>query len=109
MLEESTQNIPIACNLSARELNERRVDVQATMQGLCEVKELGDGYALQFPGTSDWAQTLLQLIIQERACCPFFSFELHFEPQEGPISLHLRGPEGTKSFIQEMIGIAPGQ
>ena len=106
MSEQNAQNIPIACNLSVRELGERRVEVEAVMRGICEVKELRDGYALKFPGNDEWAQTLLQLIVQERACCPFFTFELHFEPQEGPIWLQLRGPEGTTGFIQEMFGLA---
>lgn len=104
MSEQNPQDMPIACSLSARELNERQVEVADIRRGIGEIKELQDGYALKFPGDREWAQTLLQLIIQERSCCPFFTFELHFEPQEGPIWLQLHGPEGTKSFIQEMFG-----
>jgi hypothetical protein len=33
------------------------------------------------------------------ACCPFFTFELTFEPDSGPIWLRVRGQEGVKEFI----------
>ena len=39
----------------------------------------------------------------QRACCPFFTFALVFEPQQGPLWLHLRGPAGTKEFVASML------
>jgi hypothetical protein len=68
-----------------------------------QVNELADGYALRFPGSDAWANTLLQFIMFERACCHFFEFALVFEPQQGPIWLHIRGPEGVKAIIENMI------
>jgi len=68
-----------------------------------EARQLPDGYALRFPGEETWASRLLRFIVQERACCPFFSFELVFEPGQGPIWLHLRGPAGTTEFVTEML------
>ncbi|MEO7018698.1 MAG: hypothetical protein ABI234_00920 [Ktedonobacteraceae bacterium] len=104
MSEQNQQDIPIACSLTAQDLSTRHVEVEEMMRGIEAIKELADGYMLKFPGSADWASTLLQFVIQERACCPFFTFELHFEPQEGPTWLTLRGPEGTKGFVAEMIG-----
>jgi hypothetical protein len=43
----------------------------------------------------------MEFIAVERKCCPFFAFELVFEPQEGPMWLRLKGPEGVKSFIKQ--------
>jgi hypothetical protein len=68
-----------------------------------KTNELTDGYALRFPGSDTWANTLLQFITYERACCPFFTFALTFEPEQGPIWLHLRGPEGVKAIIENML------
>ena len=65
-----------------------------------EVDELNDGYEFVFPGSTGWAARLVEIIDAERACCPFFAFELRFEPQGGRISLRVRGPEGTKEFVK---------
>ncbi len=109
MSEENVQEIPIACTLSAQDYTARTIEVEELMHRAEETRDLEDGYALKFAGSADQARDLLQFIIQERACCPFFTFELHFELQEGPIWLSLRGPEGTKSFIQEMVEGVAGQ
>ena len=103
MSAQNQQEAPIACNLSAQDLSVRQVENAEIMRGIQTTKELSDGYAVQFPGSAEWAKMLLQFVVQERACCPFFTFELHFEAQEGPAWLYIKGPEGAKEFIQEMI------
>ena len=65
--------------------------------------ELPDGYALRFPGDAIWAEKLIAFVVGERACCEFFTFELVFEPRQGPLWLHLRGPEGTKEVVASML------
>ncbi len=35
-----------------------------------------------------------------RRCCPFFTFELVFEPNLGSIWLHLRGGQASRSLLQ---------
>ena len=95
--------IPVACALSATD-QARRGDAIAPLFGaLQETRELPDGYALRFPGGETRAARLLALIAQERACCPFFTFALVFEPRQGPLWLHLRGPAGTKEFVASLL------
>jgi hypothetical protein len=43
-----------------------------------------------FAGGAEWAEKLVGFVISERECCPFFSFEVLFEPGGGPISLRVR-------------------
>ena len=62
-----------------------------------------DGYAFRFPGASQWAGRLLAFVEGERQCCPFFTFELAFEPNRGPIWLRVRGSEEIKGFIGAMM------
>ena len=69
------------------------------------VDELPDGYTWLFPGDGDWQAKLLEFIAAERRCCGFFRIELVFEPSLGPVSLTLRGPDGTKSFSAETFGL----
>jgi hypothetical protein len=101
------QDIPIACSLSAQQLSTRKDENEGLLHEIEEVRELEDGYALKFTGRAEQVQGLLQFITQERSCCPFFRFELRFEPQNGPVWLSLSGPDGTKGFIQEVIGATP--
>jgi hypothetical protein len=68
-----------------------------------ESRELPDGYALRFPGDETEAARLLAFIAEERACCPFFTVALVFEPQQDPLWLHLRGPAGTKEVVASML------
>ncbi len=98
-----TDEIPLACTLTAEEHEAQAVEIADLFKQVQQVNELTDGYALRFPGSGDWANTLLQFIAFERVCCPFFTFALLFEPQQGPIWLHLRGPAGVKAIIANML------
>jgi hypothetical protein len=98
-----TDELPLACSLSASERVTRAEEVSELFKDVQQVDELADGYALRFPGSDTWANQLVQFITFERGCCPFFTFALIFEPKQGPIWLHLRGSEGVKAIIEEMI------
>ena len=104
MRDEARQtraHLPIACSLSDPDLAERRRDLtREVLGGALRVQPLEDGYEFVFPGSTIWATRLVEIISAERACCPFFAFELSFEPGGGPILLRVRGPEGTKVFVQ---------
>ncbi len=97
-----TEELAIACKLSEAEQAIREEELAGDIFSNCqEVAELGDGYAFKFPGDGEWPAKLIEFIGFERECCPFFTFELVFEPQEGPVWLRLRGPEGTKAFVEQ--------
>ncbi len=103
--DQTATEIPIACTLTAEEQATWRDGIgQTILHGYREVRELPDGYALRFPGDAPSAQILLDFVIHERACCPFFAFQLRFEPNQGAIWLHLSGGEGVKTFVKEMMG-----
>src|SRR5688500_2617047 len=99
------REIPIACNLTDAEFQARRVGVlQTVADGVVETKELADGFAYRFPSEVSWLTALTNLIVVERACCPFLQFSLRLEPGEGPIWLELTGPPGTKEFLNSILG-----
>jgi hypothetical protein len=102
---DTTEDMPIACSLTAGERALRSDEITTLFRGRQEARELPDGYALRFAGDDAWATRLLAFITGERACCPFFTFALVFEPGQGPIWLHLRGPAGTKDVVAGMLGV----
>lgn len=94
-------DVPIACTLTAGEQAAWRDGMGRTIfTGYDERRELPDGYALRFPGDDMWANRLAAFIVHERACCPFFTFGLVFEPNHGAIWLHLTGSEEVKAFVE---------
>jgi hypothetical protein len=95
--------VPLACTLTEAEKVTREEEVVDLFKHVLQVNELADGYALRFPGSDTWANKLVQFITFERGCCSFFTFALLFEPKQGPIWLHLRGPEGVKAIIEDMM------
>ena len=100
-VEEASAVLPIACSLSGPELAGRSEEISTSIFSEVQQRtELEDGYEFLFPGTDAMAAKLLQFIKQERECCRFFTFELIFDPNVGPLRLRLRGPEGTKGFIE---------
>lgn len=106
--EYAQDELPIACNLTGAELAQRGAEVSTVFKGVEQVKELVDGYAFRFPGDGAWVGKLVEFIVSERACCPFFIFELVFGPNQGPVWLHLRGAEGVKDFVASAF-VAPEQ
>ncbi len=64
------------------------------------VEELPDGFGFRFPAADPWAAKALEFIDVEKECCPFFTFELAFEPDGGPLWLRLRGSDEIKAFVR---------
>ncbi|MCA1688253.1 MAG: hypothetical protein LC714_06625 [Actinobacteria bacterium] len=96
-------DLPIACSLPWPEETRRREEVGKIFEGCLRADELEDGYEFRFPGDREWAVRLAEFIAFERECCPFFSFELFFEPGGGSIRLQMRGPEGAKEIVATMV------
>ena len=107
--DEQTGEPCLACTLLGAELAARKEAVGRDLFAHVDhVEELPDGYAYRFPTAEPWAAKALDFIAVERECCPFFTFELVFEPDDGPLWLRLRGSEAIKAFVlAELDGIAP--
>ena len=95
----------IACKLVDAAFIARKEAIRTTLLAhVQEVKELEDGYAFGFGEGSIAGAQLLEFIDAERECCPFFTFELIFEPHNGPRWLRLRGSAEIKIFIAAEFG-----
>ena len=106
--KQPERRLPLACSLSGVQQGRRQEEIAKIFEGCLRVDELEDGYEFAFPGSTQSAMKLTEFILFERECCPFFAFELVFEPGEGPIRLRVRGPEGVKDLVSEMAGSLAG-
>jgi hypothetical protein len=100
-------DLPVACRLAESDLRARQGGVLEHMRGVAkEVKDLESGYAFRFAAEDGLLPELAEMIEQERKCCPFLKFKFLVEPAAGPIWLDITGPEGTKTFLREVLQLA---
>jgi hypothetical protein len=100
---------PFVCDLNAIEPADRDRHIATVIEvfrAVQTVRELPNGYAFRLPNDTSLLIKGSEFIANERLCCPFFGFAVVAEPQDGPLWLHLTGPEGVKPFIQAEIGEA---
>ena len=99
----------LACNAFALSPEVRKRHFEEVGPALLKLKksmrELPDGYELEFPADNKTCQLLTEWAFQERLCCPFFDIDLRFDREDGPLWLRLTGRPGTKEFIKEDLGI----
>lgn len=93
-------NIPLACTLSDADLQVRSREVADLFAQATAVEELADGYAFAFPASDDWAHQLLDFVVFERACCPFYTFGLRFPSPHEAMWLDVRG---ERAEVKEML------
>jgi hypothetical protein len=102
--QPAAEEIPVTCNLTGQDLVERGNDVKNLFDEAEEVRELEDGYAFRFSGSDAMAPRLLAFTLEERRCCPFFTFDLVFTPNAGPIWVHLCGSAAVKEYVASAWG-----
>jgi hypothetical protein len=93
--------LPIACSLSAAELRERGEENLALFSQARRVRELADGYAFAFAGADAEVEQLLRFVLAERACCPFWSFDLTFTSPHQEVWVAVRGNAEAKALVHE--------
>jgi hypothetical protein len=99
-------DVPIACTLSPDALQARREGLLADLLRRAEDHELTEeGLRMSFSPGADTLATLARVVEAERRCCRFLRFVITVEPDGGPVSLELSGPEGTREFIAGLLNL----
>jgi hypothetical protein len=95
---------PFACNRLALTAEQRKRHFDELSPKLLSIKksvrELSNGYEFEFPSDTSTFQLVAEWVIGERACCPFFDFDMRLEREGGSLWLTLTGRDGVKQFIQ---------
>ena len=103
MTSDVRGDAPLACSLTEAELGVRGEENAALFAQALETRELADGYRFAFPAEEGGIADLLQFILAERACCPFFTFELTFPSPHERVWLTVRGREGVKEIVRDAV------
>ena len=100
-MKELSDNTPVACSLTSVEFRVREATLLARFKSLVqETEELKEGYAFRLPGNSESIALIAELIVAERECCPFLSFEVTAFPNMGPVVVRVRSSSGTRQFVK---------
>jgi hypothetical protein len=103
-MKHRSDDMPIACCLTSGELREREATFLAQFRSaVIETEELPDGYAFRVPGDGKWVAITAEMIVAERKCCPFLTFELVAQPNMGPVAVRVTGPAGAKEFLKTIL------
>jgi len=100
-MKNCSNSLPIACSLTTAELRSREATLLAEFKSaVMEIEELPEGYAFHLPGDGKSIRLMAELIVAERECCPFLTFELTALPNPGVAMVRITGPAGTKEFLR---------
>lgn len=103
-------DLPIACDLTslAPQERQRRETLAARLAASIRAqRELPDGYEITLSGEVT-AEELRELLAYESRCCAFLRIHALETQGDGEMRLTLTGPEGTKSFLREVL-LSPGR
>jgi hypothetical protein len=99
-------DLPIACTLSPAALQARRENLlSALLPRTKERRELPNGYSVRFAAESNVLSEIARMVDNERQCCRFLRFVVTVERDDGPITLDLTGPPGTREFLAAMFDL----
>lgn len=101
MFSDVCDDVALACSLTPAELEVRGGEISRLANHVQAMEELPDGYRFAFPAEAAGLPDLVAFILAERACCPFFTFELTFPTPHREIWLAIRGREGVKEIVYD--------
>jgi hypothetical protein len=98
------RSLPIACEpavFGSRESFEKHMtEGRRLLAAAAERRELEDGWALRLPNDDDTMVAFVHWSVEERRCCPFFTFAIEREPDPGGLWVRITGPTGAKAVLE---------
>lgn len=64
---------------------------------------LPEGLRLRFTPSAETLASITRAVEAERHCCRFLRFTITVEPDDGPLTLDLTGPHGTREFVVALL------
>lgn len=103
-MNNPSEVVPIVCALTSAEFRAREATLLAQFRSaVIDTEELQEGYACRLPGDRASIQLIAELIVAERECCPFLTFEVAASANMGPVMVRVHGPAGTKAFLRTIL------
>jgi hypothetical protein len=101
--------LPIACSLTPAQLAAMREGLlPGLLAGARTTEPVPGGFRWRFEPRAGLVQEAAAVIEAEHRCCPFLRFVLSVDPGDGPVTIEVTGPEGTREFLSSLLGAPPG-
>ena len=101
------RTLPIVCEPSAfaskADFDAHIAEGRRFVATAIERRELPDGWALRLRNDDETLLAVAQWTVEERRCCPFFTFAIERDPEPGPLWLRITGPEGAKQVLDDAL------
>ena len=92
----------IQCNLIEEDLVERKkVLKEAIFSKVQKKEESSEGFIYYFEDDSELLSNVLEHVEIEKACCPFFKFDISILPFNNGFALQISGSEAALEMIKE--------
>ena len=97
-----TTELPIACSLTAGDLNHRLAEIAGVgRDGLLEAELAGTDATLRFADRPDIRQRLDGIVAAESECCAFLTMGVH--AARDALTLTISAPAGAEIAVQELV------
>lgn len=104
-METNNEKEPLACSLNGAEMKDRRKTIEKFTRLILKKEETGNGMLFHLDGSNKSLEEILALLQLERQCCSFLRFDLKIQKESMPVQLAISGPEGTKDFLADELGL----
>lgn len=93
----------LTCKLTNEEFQKRKAKLQEEVFANVKIaEELENGYAFYFQHDEDHLISLVDYMLAENKCCPFFQQDLTLLPNNGGLIWKLTGNEQVKDLLDAM-------
>ncbi|MBX2873995.1 MAG: hypothetical protein KTR30_17900 [Saprospiraceae bacterium] len=93
----------VSCSLSSEELQERKADLRKLVMSKVDRKEVqANAYVFYFKDDPELLKHLMEFVQKEKACCPFFKFDLSILPFEKGMALQISGSDEAIEMVKDM-------
>ena len=97
-------DLPIVCTLTPDALRARREGLLTELLRQATGHEfLPEGLWGSICPSAERLASIARAVEAERHCCRFLRFMITVEPDEGPLTLELTGPQGTREFVVALL------
>jgi hypothetical protein len=97
--------LPVACEpssfASAEAFAHHLAEGRRLLAGGLEREELTDGWAVRLPNDDETMLSVARWTVDERRCCPFFTFVIEREPAPGALWIRVSGPGSATGVMEE--------
>ena len=101
--DKSRSNEGIACTLSQADLARRKQQIRRAIFSKFKTRqEIENGYVFSFEYNKRFIAKLVDHIMVENTCCPFYQFDLTLKSKNDVI-LKISGPQKAKEMIKEIL------